>query len=427
MSGAARRPGPDPGRPVLVVAFGTRGDVLPSLAVARELAARGVRVRVAVPSDFVAAVRRGGLEPVDLGVGAAAMLGSAVGRRWVTESGSGPRQAVTLLRAMFDAFGPAVARVLRREHRTGEAVASGLMTLGIGQALAEWRGVPHVQLLLAPLTPSRLPACAATPLLARPSRLNEAAGALGLHALAWASAPVVDAFRAELRLPARRRRAHVAVWRSTPTVYGVSRHVAPRDPAWPATVHVTGSWFHDEPFEPPDDVARFVADAAPVYLGFGSMLGGIDRDVARRVAVDAARLAGVPAVIAMGEPSPGERVDPGVRHVLEVDHAWLFPRVRAVVHHGGAGTTAQALRAGVPSVVVPMVGDQPYWARRLHELGAGAPPVPAKGLTADALAHAIRAVVGDPAMAERARHLARQMAGEGGAAEAADLLAEVLR
>ena len=97
-----------------------------------------------------------------------------------------------------------------------------------------------------------------------------------------------------------------------------------------------------------------------------------------------------------------ESVPDNVFVVDAAPHSWLFPRMAAVVHHGGAGTTAEGLRAGVPAVIVPFVFDQPFWGARVKALGLGPEPIPQKKLTADRLAHAIRIAVTDPGMRQRA-------------------------
>jgi sterol 3beta-glucosyltransferase len=113
------------------------------------------------------------------------------------------------------------------------------------------------------------------------------------------------------------------------------------------------------------------AGPEPVYIGFGSMTGR-DPEELGRIAVDAAARAGVRAVICSGWGGLGSLASSEQVFALdEVPHGWLFPRVRAVVHHGGAGTLAAGLRAGRPSVVAAFFGDQPYWGEMMEQKGAG--------------------------------------------------------
>src|SRR5207248_7957003 len=138
---------------------------------------------------------------------------------------------------------------------------------------------------------------------------------------------------------------------------------------------------------PPPALVDFLADGpAPVYVGFGSMAPA-DAERLTAVALDALARADRRAVLLAGWAGLGRAA--GSDRVLVVDaipHDWLFPRMSALVHHGGAGTTASGLRAGVPAVVVPFFGDQPFWGDRVWRLGVGARPIQRKALTADRLA-----------------------------------------
>ena len=212
--------------------------------------------------------------------------------------------------------------------------------------------------------------------------------------------------------------------RRLPFLYGVSRQVVPRPPDWPTWHHLTGYWFLDRlsDWEPATELADFLATGPPpVYVGFGSMKPG-DAVALGRLAVAALRRAKRRGVLLTGWSGlRAGRASDDVLIVDEVPHDWLFPRMAAVVHHGGAGTTAAGLRAGVPSVVCPFFVDQPFWGWRVAELGVGPPPIMQSRLTVDRLTAAIRRAVADEAMAARASALGERVRAEDDVARAVEL------
>ncbi|CAA9577642.1 MAG: UDP-glucose:sterol glucosyltransferase, partial [uncultured Thermomicrobiales bacterium] len=210
-----------------------------------------------------------------------------------------------------------------------------------------------------------------------------------------------------------------------PALYGYSPHVLPRPADWPAEHHVTGYWFLGAPegWTPPPDLAAFLdAGEPPVFVGFGSM-GSRDPREAGRVALEALERSGRRGVLASGWGGlTAADLPDTVFPVTSIPHTWLFPRMAAVVHHGGAGTTGAALRAGVPSVVVPFGLDQPFWGRRVAALGVGTQPIPRKRLTSARLAKAITESTTDAAMLRRAGALGRDLGAEDGVGAAVALI-----
>jgi UDP:flavonoid glycosyltransferase YjiC (YdhE family) len=181
---------------------------------------------------------------------------------------------------------------------------------------------------------------------------------------------------------------------------------------------MTGFWHHEQPFwEPSRQLLDFLADGPPpVYFGFGSMTPkdpAATSDLVRK----ALRRAGLRGVLA-GAPETSE---PDMLAVRETPHHWLFPRMAAIIHHGGAGTTAAALRAGKPSLVCPFFGDQFYWADRVHALGAGPKPLPARNLTASDLTRRLR-ILTSTAYADAAQRIGRALSAENGVSQACSVL-----
>jgi vancomycin aglycone glucosyltransferase len=187
------------------------------------------------------------------------------------------------------------------------------------------------------------------------------------------------------------------------------------------TIVQTGAWMSDDARPLPRDVRAFLdAGEAPVYFGFGSMPVA---DGTNRLLIEAARTTGWRAIVSRGWGGLTLIDDaPDCIEIDEVDHRALFRRVAVVVHHGGAGTTHEAARAGVPQVIVPMFGDQPFWASRVRALGVGASILPAE-LSVERLASALDEVTRPPTR-ERAAALAPQIMPDG-ANVAARLLSEL--
>jgi UDP:flavonoid glycosyltransferase YjiC (YdhE family) len=205
-------------------------------------------------------------------------------------------------------------------------------------------------------------------------------------------------------------------YRGWPICLGYSTAVVPRPADWPDSAEVTGYWW---PASPPDwrpgpELAGFLAAGPPpVFIGFGSMAVGQGERLAPIVA-EAVRAAGVRAVVQAGWAELSVAGDE-VFALGDVPHEWLLPHMAAAVHHAGAGTTGAALRAGLPTVAVPVLADQPFWADRVCRLGHGPTPVPFAELTVERLAAAIRAALDEPAYRRRAAKLARVLDSEDGA------------
>lgn len=178
-----------------------------------------------------------------------------------------------------------------------------------------------------------------------------------------------------------------------PVMHGISRHVLPFPSDWPAYASMTGYWFLNEPenWQPPASLNDFLqAGDPPVYIGFGSMAGTKTAKVSR-IVVDALKQAKLRAILSTGWGGLDAKNLP--ESILQIDgapHSWLFQRMAAVVHHGGAGTTAAGLRAKKPTLICPFFGDQPFWGRRVHALGAGPAPIVQKDLAVENLAAALR-------------------------------------
>jgi UDP:flavonoid glycosyltransferase YjiC (YdhE family) len=195
----------------------------------------------------------------------------------------------------------------------------------------------------------------------------------------------------------------VEVYLSTPTFVAVSPPIIPASTDYPSHVHVTGFLFLElgSDWVPPSDLLGFLdAGGPPAYIGFGSVGDQTDEGT---ITLLVEALDGRRAIVDGGwsEKDVG-RVPDSVYLLDGAPHDWLFPRMAALVHHGGSGTTAVGLRAGVPTVVIPHFFDQFYFGRRVHDLGVGPEPIPRHRLDAATLSAALDTVLSDDAMRARA-------------------------
>ena len=306
----------------------------------------------------------------------------------------------------------------------------------VGLNVADRLGVPAVAAHLQPATPTAVMPSASLPSLRRPpARLNRATWTAS-EWLSWrAFRPGLQAQRRRLGLSGlpRRRPSRWPLETRAPILYGFSPTVVPVPADWPPDVHVTGYWFRDlDPdWTPPPELTAFLAAGPPpVYLGFGSMP---DHDPAAlaRILIAGARQAGLRMLVHSGwsklrDAGTIDALDTAADVLIidDVPHSWLFPQTVAVVHHGGAGTTAAALRAGVPAVVVPLLADQFFWAHRTTALGASPPPIPREHLTQELLSDALQRAL-EPARRVDATAIAQTLTTESGIDEAITILEDI--
>lgn len=215
--------------------------------------------------------------------------------------------------------------------------------------------------------------------------------------------------------------------KKNPAVISCSNYVFRRPGDWNENIHQWGYWFVKEPTEytPSKELNDFLtAGEKPVYFGFGSVFSNDQKETLSKLIIDTLAATGKRGIICgMG------KFDNLPNHIFAIDsipHSWLFERVAAVCHHGGAGTTAAGFAAGVPSIIMPYANDQHAWAHRAYDLGVGAKPIPRKQLTATTLAEAIEYALQDK-IVQNAKLLAKNIATENGARDCAKVIVESLR
>ena len=403
---------------ITVFAAGSRGDVQPCVALSRALRAAGYAVRLAAPAGFSDFIEQHGVPHVPLRGDVQAIMAGDTGRRFV---GAGSTNLLVSIRAMRAMLGPVVGQMTDDAFeacRAADALICQAVLAGFGQAIAAAQRLPLINLEPTPVLPTRAFPAAGWPIQSHLGGLHNRLSGVAMLNVIWQwYSPFVQDFRRRLGLPAYSAARFVRDLASTPLLGAYSPHVIPPPADWPGGAHVTGYFFLDAPgaWQPPPALQAFLeAGEPPVYVGFGSMTGREPERMAALV-LEALALSGQRGVLVTGWGGLRAGTVPASVFVLEAaPHAWLFPRMAAVVHHGGAGTTAEGLRAGVPSVIVPFIVDQPFWGARVRALGVGPKPIPMKTLTAARLATAIQRAVSDPAMRARAGALGQVVGAEDG-------------
>jgi len=220
-----------------------------------------------------------------------------------------------------------------------------------------------------------------------------------------------------------------AVGKPIPILHGHSPYIIPRPSDWPEQATVNGYWFLDQSngWQPSSELRAFLdAGDPPVYIGFGSMAGRNPRRLAD-IAIEALTKANQRGILATGW--GGLEAYHLPENILKIDnapHEWLFPRMAGIVHHGGAGTTGAALRAGKPMIICPFMADQPFWGECIHSVGVGPKPIPQKKLSVK-FTRALHEMTLNKTMQTRAKNIGQLIESENGIKDTVKVIEDVLQ
>jgi len=404
---------------ITILAFGTRGDIQPFVAYGRALQAAGHTVCIVTQTDFRDFVTSYGLacKPIDIDLRAA----------W-----SGPEnigiELVSMLRMVYRDVERALVEMWEASQ-DAEAMVFNYMGRLPGLHIVEKLQVPA---FLGLIHPHQMDFCY------RFRYFNE----VGQPVINVKEVVIDRLMQLTYTWMMNRWRKKTLGLPSAPLLGNDRQIIAQKIPAlcswspavypklldWPDWFHLTGYWFLNYPssWQPPADLANFLATGpSPVYVGFSGVTR-LERENMTELILDGLAQAGQRGILASGWSKLGQHVAlPESVYVTDaVPHDWLFPQLSVAVHHGGVGTTAAAFRAGIPSVVIPFVVDEPFWAWKINQLGVGPPGIPPKTLTAARLAEAIDTALHDEAMQQRSTALGAQIRAEDGLAHAVALFNE---
>ena len=409
---------------ITILAIGTRGDVQPCIALGLGLLSAGHQITVAAFSDFQEMIAASGLRYAEIR-GSMRDLVQTDAAREIARSGNNLVKATRLMAEILETLTSRLCENLLQACRGAEAVIfstaapHGYHLYAIPEAL----GIPCVAAYLFPMFGyTRSFPHPLWPFDVHLAGVGSWVSNIATQQLIWQPfRKTINTWRQDvLKLQPVPFMGPYRSLHQRPILYGYSPSVIPSPPRSVDWAHVTGFWFldHAPGWTPPPALKAFIeAGPPPVYIGFGSVNSN-EAEQVLKVATEALKQSGNRGVL-LSESTEWESVSSDDVFLTDgVPFDWLFPHVGAVVHHGGAGTTAAALRAGVPSVVVPFKGEQVYFGRVVERAGAGPALIKRTELSAERLAAAIRTAMTDQSIRNRARLLGKQIRAEDGVGEA---------
>ena len=403
-----------------MITIGSTGDVRPYVLLGRELQSRGHEVKITSFAPFREMVEKAGLKFHPISGDVTRMMASIM-KPGVT----GFTYLQHFESAIRDVAGP-LLRDLQTSCEDAEAIVCTFFG-STAYSIAEKNHIPCIQTQYYPMDYNASVPISSAPGLKLGKAWNKTTYKVGYLLINTLEKRYLTGWRREQGMRVRKIRPrpdYTINGHTIPVLYAMSPLLLPRPLAWNEHIHMTGFWTSQEkePFTPPAELAEFLEKGPqPVYIGFGSMVSG-DMGKTLAMVLAAIRESGVRAVLAKGWGGSDIQVPKSVYLADYVPHDWLFEQVSAVVHHGGAGTTAAGLKAGKPTLVIPFGGDQPFWGSRVRALGCGPKPIRRENLTVEKLAKGLTELTATPAYGVAAQELGIRLNQENGTANAADII-----
>ncbi|KAL2957286.1 hypothetical protein AAZX31_18G137400 [Glycine max] len=403
---------------IVMLIVGTRGDVQPFIAIGKRMQDYGHRVRLATHSNFKEFVLTAGLEFYPLG-GDPKVLADMVKNKGFLPSG--PSEIPIQRNQMKEIINSLLPACKEPDIDSGvpfkaDAIIANPPAYGHTH-VAEALKIPIHIFFTMPWTPT-------TEFPHPLSRVKQQAGYRLSYqivdSLIWLGIRdmINDLRKKKLKLrPVTYLSGSQGSETDVPHAYIWSPHLVPKPKDWGPKIDVVGFCFLDLAlnYEPPESLVKWLEEGdKPIYIGFGSLPVQEPKKMTQ-IIVDALEITGQRGIINKGWGGLGNLAEPkdSIYLLDNCPHDWLFLRCKAVVHHGGAGTTAAGLKAACPTTIVPFFGDQPFWGERVHARGVGPPPIPVDEFSLPKLVDAIKLML-DPKVKERAIELAKAMENEDG-------------
>ncbi|WP_310618541.1 glycosyltransferase [Flexibacterium corallicola] len=418
---------------ILILTYGSRGDVQPYIALGKGLKAAGHHVVLVTSERFREFVQENGLTYGYMNDDLLAILDSDQGKD-LLENTTHIFQVLKQGLKLAKNVGRMQRDLLCESWEIAQHVKPDLVLFHpkalAGPHIAERLGIPAVLANPVPMfVPTSERPVIGIPDLKLGGWYNRFSYRVIRALFGQFSGKYVKEFRSDIGLAPRFSLFKTGHGDDIPVLDAYSEAILPRPSDWPDRVCITGYWFLERQHDwvPSPKLEAFLkAGPPPVYIGFGSMAGRNPERLARTT-VKALESAGLRGILARGwgglKPS---KLPDTILQIDQAPHDWLFPQMAAIVHHGGAGTTAAALRAGKPSIVVPFFGDQFFWAKNAYKMGVSPKPIPQKKLAVESFSAALHAVTSQTDMIDTAAKTGAKIRREDGVANAVSFIEERL-
>lgn len=405
---------------ITMLSVGSTGDVRPYVLLGRELQCRGHKVTITAFSRFRNLITEAGLEFYPIHGDAEAMMSSIMepdtsGLTYLPRLWKGIRQ-----------IAPRMITDMSGSCQNADAMICNYFGT-VYYSIAEKFNIPCIQTHFFPMDPTVSVPMSSIRNQHLGSFLNKSSYKAGYLLIGSVEKLLLNDWRRDNNLTERKALSHPDYrigLHKVPVIYAISPSLFPRPADWSKDVHMCGFIFDESPveYEPPQELADFLLSGdRPVYIGFGSMntgnMSGLLSIILRSI-----HAAGIRAVFSTGWSGKSYKSNRSVFFTDNIPHDWLFPRVSAVVHHGGAGTTAAGLRYGKPTLVIPFAGDQSFWGNQVYRSGCGPKPVPRNSVTVRKLTKSLIELKSRSDYYTSAREMGIRLSGEHGVLNAADLI-----
>jgi polyketide synthase PksN len=406
---------------ITILAFGSRGDVQPFVALGKGLKKAGYAVTIAAINEYKEIIANNGLYFAPLHLNSDE-LKVTLQDRYRREN----KAATALSQVAKGNLAHNIASWLDNSYQASFGCDILLYTglaYHFGIHLAEKLKVPSIPVYLQPITENSTVASFLMPQLKIGAKYNHISYRMA-EMLLWRSmGGTINHWRRNNGLKPLSEKENFAMKHrsSSPVMYGFSFQIFPRPAEWGDNISLPGYFFLEkyDDWQPAPKLARFLeAGPPPVYVGFGSMNDYLSQP-AVNVILEALKQTGERIILAMGwENVKTGELGENIFVTGYTPHHWLFPKMKAIIHQGGAGTTAATLQAGVPSIVIPFMLDQPFWGERAYQLGVCPKPVSYRELSVPRLMKALEMVLNEPRFKEKAAEIGKMMNNEDGVTNA---------